>query len=165
MKGEEYRMTGYGGWCWISSTRRYVHSPAKPKPFVLVHDVKNVNQQTTDHSTVSIKQETPSSSSDLETDSEKSQSTTSTTSTKSIDYSEDKNVHDSLIEEASSKDIVMSKDDPISSQSQVKIETPCDQSTALVCDVINVSENLLKRTPLYKKKWAASKVDILLGWR
>lgn len=130
--------------------------------------------------------------SDAESDSEKPASTTSTATTKSADLVEEPGVYESLVQEASDsvvsspQAIVTSRSEVAKSPSAVKSEpteaTPQrhDAESSVMSslslqdacddiinshDVINISENLLKRTPLYNKKWAASKVDILLGWR
>lgn len=35
MRGEEYRITGYGGWMWVSATFRSLNRKPESKPFTL----------------------------------------------------------------------------------------------------------------------------------
>nr|XP_039255576.1 nucleosome-remodeling factor subunit BPTF-like [Styela clava] len=188
VRGEEYRMTGYGGWIWVSTTRLSKTRPYTPKPFTLVHEMSKDATPTTNEKPVKMEVDTPEKKEtvpvlpDIDTDSEKSTSTTSTTTTKSADLTEEKTIFDSLVQEASSqsKPIVTSSETTVTSQSESDTVTttaiptvtsqsksPSELYDSIInsCDVINVSENLLKRTPIYNKKWSASKVDILLGWR
>ena len=44
MRGEEYRVTGYGGWMWVSATFRCRNRKPEPKPFTLF---KNFNSEKT----------------------------------------------------------------------------------------------------------------------
>nr|CAB3226119.1 nucleosome-remodeling factor subunit NURF301 [Phallusia mammillata] len=37
MKGEEYRITGYGGWMWLSSSFKLMNKPCSSKPYTLMH--------------------------------------------------------------------------------------------------------------------------------
>ena len=53
MKGEEYRITGYGGWCWVSSTFQPCNQQCKPKPYTMhkVQDKDGVPMETSDQTT------------------------------------------------------------------------------------------------------------------
>ncbi|KAB1265320.1 Nucleosome-remodeling factor subunit BPTF [Camelus dromedarius] len=172
-KGEEYRVTGYGGWSWISKTHVYRFVPKLPgntnvnyrRP---LEGTKNNMDENMDESD---RRKSPRSPKKIKTepDSEKGEVKDSDAA-KGADQSEmdiskitekkDQDVKEVLDSEhdKSFKEEPMEIDDDVKTESHIN----CQESSQV--DVVNVSEGFHLRTS-YKKKIKSSKLDGLLERR
>ncbi|ELR62229.1 Nucleosome-remodeling factor subunit BPTF, partial [Bos mutus] len=172
-KGEEYRVTGYGGWSWISKTHVYRFVPKLPGN-TNVHyrkSVEGVKNNMDENMDESDRRKSPRSPKKIKTepDSEKGEVKDSD-ATKGADQSEmdiskvtekkDQDVKEVLDSDndKSFKEEPMEIDDDVKTESHVN----CQESSQV--DVVNVSEGFHLRTS-YKKKIKSSKLDGLLERR
>ncbi|XP_040100884.1 nucleosome-remodeling factor subunit BPTF isoform X16 [Oryx dammah] len=172
-KGEEYRVTGYGGWSWISKTHVYRFVPKLPGN-TNVHyrkSVEGVKNNMDENMDESDRRKSPRSPKKIKTepDSEKGEVKDSD-ATKGADQSEmdiskvtekkDQDVKEVLDSDndKSFKEEPMEIDDDMKTESHVN----CQESSQV--DVVNVSEGFHLRTS-YKKKIKSSKLDGLLERR
>ncbi|XP_055984041.1 nucleosome-remodeling factor subunit BPTF isoform X3 [Sorex fumeus] len=171
-KGEEYRVTGYGGWSWISKTHVYRFVPKLPGN-------TNVNYRKSIEGTVnnmdenmdeSDRRKSPQSPKKIKTepDSEKGE-VNDPDSTKGTDQSE---MEISRVTEKKDQDVkeVIDSDNDKSFKEEpmeiddVKTESHINCQEGSQVDVVNVSEGFHLRTS-YKKKIKSSKLDGLLERR
>ncbi|XP_012893380.1 PREDICTED: nucleosome-remodeling factor subunit BPTF isoform X4 [Dipodomys ordii] len=168
-KGEEYRVTGYGGWSWISKTHVYRFVPKLPgntnvnyrKPLEGMKNNGDENMDESDkqkglQSPKKIKTESDCEKKDTAKGAGQSEVDTSkTTEKKEEDVKEllDSENDKSFKEEAMEVD-----------QEEVKAESHVNCQESSPVDVVNVSEGFHLRT-CYKKKTKSSKLDGLLERR
>ncbi|XP_062853895.1 nucleosome-remodeling factor subunit BPTF-like isoform X2 [Trichomycterus rosablanca] len=162
-KGEEYRVTGYGGWCWISKT--YVHrfNPKLPgNTNANYRQHLEARNNIADSSTTKNYNASPevSESDKSEKDEKKSnelkqEEEEMTTEASGVDIQQ--NVKEAVAE---------SKGDASSENTPIKNEdgTPMSEQRPFNYDVVDVSEGFLLRTA-YKQKVKAAKLDELLEHR
>ncbi|XP_052615603.1 nucleosome-remodeling factor subunit BPTF isoform X2 [Peromyscus californicus insignis] len=172
-KGEEYRVTGYGGWSWISKTHVYRFLPKLPgntnvnyrKPLV---GAKNNTDENKDESD---KRKSPRSPKKMKTecDSEKGEAKDSEAAAgadeSAMDLSKVSEKKDQDVKEVLDSDNDKSfKEEPMEIDDTVRTESHinCQENTQV--DVVNVSEGFHLRTS-YKKKTKSSKLDGLLERR
>ncbi|XP_035311379.1 nucleosome-remodeling factor subunit BPTF isoform X8 [Cricetulus griseus] len=172
-KGEEYRVTGYGGWSWISKTHVYRFLPKLPgntnvnyrKPF---EGAKNNTDENKDESD---KRKSPRSPKKIKTecDSEKGETKDAAAAAgaggSAMELSRVSEKKDQDVKEVLDSDNDRSfKEEPMEVDDHVKSESPlnCQENTQV--DVVNVSEGFHLRTS-YKKKTKSSKLDGLLERR
>lgn len=172
-KGEEYRVTGYGGWSWISKTHVYRFLPKLPgntnvnyrKP---LEGVKNNMDENKDESD---KRKSPRSPKKMKTecDSEKGEARDAdstagaTAGTMELSKLPEKEEHDvkELLDPDNDKPF---KEEPMEIDDSVKTESHMNSEESAQVDVVNVSEGFHLRTS-YKKKTKSSKLDGLLERR
>uniref|UniRef100_A0AAR2JA20 Bromodomain PHD finger transcription factor n=1 Tax=Pygocentrus nattereri TaxID=42514 RepID=A0AAR2JA20_PYGNA len=183
-KGEEYRVTGYGGWSWVSKT--YVHRFVPKLP-----GNTNVNyRKALEGMSLSHKVNSPSEMHDV-SDSiqkpgkeEKQQNSISESTTEPLSAEEhtlkeqgekkeekmevdekavDKNDHLYKNESSEQMDAIASKSTSPSEEKESSVSAATSQAS-FDCEVVNVSEGFQLRTA-YKKKVKASKLDGLLERR
>ncbi|XP_077474388.1 nucleosome-remodeling factor subunit BPTF isoform X2 [Stigmatopora argus] len=186
-KGEEYRVTGYGGWSWVSKTRvlRFVTklpgntnanyrkefeaakaskgNSACTNEQKMAQDEKNPTQNTEENKQqTSSEQETPKEETKLlEEKQEKGENCKLEIepSLNPIPKNEEKGT---IENKGSSVPVEQSeKEEPIQKSDQLKEETPVPKP---LYDVVNVSEGFYLRT-IYKQKVKPSKLDGLLERR
>ncbi|XP_051014885.1 nucleosome-remodeling factor subunit BPTF isoform X4 [Acomys russatus] len=172
-KGEEYRVTGYGGWSWISKTHVYRFLPKLPgntnvnyrKPF---EGAKNNTDENKDESD---KRKSPRSPKKIKTecDSEKGEvkhaDATAGTDESAMELSKVPEKKDQDIKELLDSDNDKSfKEEPMEIDDNVKTEPHVNCQESPQVDVVNVSEGFHLRTS-YKKKTKSSKLDGLLERR
>nr|XP_012602824.1 nucleosome-remodeling factor subunit BPTF isoform X13 [Microcebus murinus] len=172
-KGEEYRVTGYGGWSWISKTHVYRFVPKLPGNTNVnyrrsIEGTKNNMDENMDESD---KRKSPQSPPKIKTepDSEKDEVKDSD-ATKGADQSEmdiskitekkDPDVKE-LLDSDNDKSL---KEEPMEIDDDVKTESHINCQESSQVDVVNVSEGFHLRTS-YKKKTKSSKLDGLLERR
>uniref|UniRef100_A0A4X2L843 Bromodomain PHD finger transcription factor n=1 Tax=Vombatus ursinus TaxID=29139 RepID=A0A4X2L843_VOMUR len=174
-KGEEYRVTGYGGWSWISKTHVHRFVPKLPGNtnvnYRKILDTKNLDtgeneceldkRKSLTRSPMKVKLETnpqKSKASDSEMLQEIDQTEMETTK---ISEKKDQTKEERMLNSESDKPI---KEEPMEID-EVKTDssTRCEESS-FKADVINVSEGFHLRTS-YKKKVKSSKLDGLLERR
>ncbi|KAM8773961.1 nucleosome-remodeling factor subunit BPTF isoform 4-T4 [Rhynchonycteris naso] len=171
-KGEEYRVTGYGGWSWISKTHVYRFVPKLPGN-TNVNYRKSLEETKTnvdENMDESDKRKSPQSPKKIKTesDSEKDEVKNSYAA-KGADQSEmdiskitekDQDIKEVLESDndKSFKEELMEIDDDMKTEAHVN----CQESSQV--DLINVSEGFHLRTS-YKKKIKSSKLDGLLERR
>ncbi|XP_039715312.1 nucleosome-remodeling factor subunit BPTF isoform X10 [Pteropus medius] len=172
-KGEEYRVTGYGGWSWISKTHVYRFVPKLPGNTNVNYrkSVEGTKTNMDENMDESDRRKSPRSPKKIKTepDSEKGEVNDSD-ATKGADQSEmdiskmtekkDQDVKEVLDSDndKSFKEEPMEIDDDVKTESHVN----CQESSQV--DVVNVSEGFHLRTS-YKKKIKSSKLDGLLERR
>ncbi|XP_061033079.1 nucleosome-remodeling factor subunit BPTF isoform X15 [Eubalaena glacialis] len=172
-KGEEYRVTGYGGWSWISKTHVYRFVPKLPGNTNVnyrksLEETKNDMDENMDESD---RRKSPRSPKKIKTesDSEKGEVKDSD-ATKGADQSE---MDISKVTEKKGQDVkeVLDsdndksfKEEPMEIDDDVKIESHINCQESSQVDVVNVSEGFHLRTS-YKKKIKSSKLDGLLERR
>ncbi|XP_028310256.1 nucleosome-remodeling factor subunit BPTF isoform X2 [Gouania willdenowi] len=177
-KGEEYRVTGYGGWSWVSKTRVPRFVPRLPgntnvnyrKELEAKMKLENTATCTKTLKTLKVTEKPEA----LNTNDDKEQ--TSTMNTQSSCLDENKNCQTSKEDEkatvdeqekmevySSSEKRVPSPTAPSAEEQALKAEQDSDMSK-LFSDVVNVSEGFVLRTA-YKKKVKPSRMDGLLEWR
>ncbi|XP_049634752.1 nucleosome-remodeling factor subunit BPTF isoform X3 [Suncus etruscus] len=165
-KGEEYRVTGYGGWSWISKTHVYRFVPKLPGN-------TNVNYRKSIEGTInnmdenmeeSDRRKSPRSPKKIkiESDSEKVEVKDSE-SEKGIDQNE---MEISRITEKDQdvKEVLDSDNDKSCKEEPMEVESHINCQKDTQVDVVNVSEGFHLRTS-YKKKIKSSKLDGLLERR
>ncbi|XP_076791701.1 nucleosome-remodeling factor subunit BPTF isoform X10 [Arvicanthis niloticus] len=172
-KGEEYRVTGYGGWSWISKTHVYRFLPKLPgntnvnyrKP---LEGAKNNMDENKDESD---KRKSPRSPKKMKTecDSEKGEvrdtDSTSVATTGAMELSKAPEKKDQDVKELLDSDNDKSfKEEPMEIDDNMKTESHVNSLDSAQVDVVNVSEGFHLRTS-YKKKTKSSKLDGLLERR
>ncbi|CAH6776329.1 Bptf [Phodopus roborovskii] len=172
-KGEEYRVTGYGGWSWVSKTHVYRFLPKLPgntnvnyrKPF---DGAKNTTDENKDESD---KRKSPRSPKKIKTecDSEKGEAKGADAAAgaeeSAMELSKVAEKKGQDMKEVSDSDHDKSfKEEPMEVDDHVRTESHinCQENTQV--DVVNVSEGFHLRTS-YKKKTKSSKLDGLLERR
>uniref|UniRef100_A0A8C2UX36 Bromodomain PHD finger transcription factor n=1 Tax=Chinchilla lanigera TaxID=34839 RepID=A0A8C2UX36_CHILA len=171
-KGEEYRVTGYGGWSWISKTHVYRFVPKLPGNTNANYrkSAEGVKSNVDENMDDSDKRKSPRSPKKIKTepDSEKAEVKDSDAG-KGADQSEmeisempekkDQDVKEHLDSDndKSFKEEPMEIDD-------IKTESHITYQESSQVDVVNVSEGFHLRTS-YKKKIKSSKLDGLLERR
>ncbi|XP_027480946.1 nucleosome-remodeling factor subunit BPTF isoform X5 [Zalophus californianus] len=172
-KGEEYRVTGYGGWSWISKTHVYRFVPKLPGNTNVnyrksLEGTKNNMDENMDESD---RRKSPRSPKKIKTepDSEKAEVKDSDAA-KGADQSE---MDVSKITEKKDQDVqeILDsdnekpfKEEPMEIDDDVKTEPRINCQEGSQVDVVNVSEGFHLRTS-YKKKIKSSKLDGLLERR
>ncbi|XP_049714643.1 nucleosome-remodeling factor subunit BPTF isoform X15 [Elephas maximus indicus] len=171
-KGEEYRVTGYGGWSWISKTHVYRFVPKLPGNTNVnyrksLEETKNNMDENMDESD---KRKSPRSPKKVkvELDSEKGEVKDSDAA-KGVDQSEMDiskiTEKDQDVKEVLDCDNDKSfKEEPMEIDDDVKAEPHMNCQEISQVDVVNVSEGFHLRTS-YKKKTKSSKLDGLLERR
>ncbi|XP_014644661.1 PREDICTED: nucleosome-remodeling factor subunit BPTF isoform X7 [Ceratotherium simum simum] len=172
-KGEEYRVTGYGGWSWISKTHVYRFVPKLPGNTNVnyrksLEGTKNNMDENMDESD---RRKSPQSPKKIKTepDSEKDEVKDSDAA-KGADQSEmdiskitEKNDQD-VKEVLDSENDKSFKEEPMEVDDDEKTESHINCQESPQVDVVNVSEGFHLRTS-YKKKSKSSKLDGLLERR
>ncbi|XP_072795538.1 nucleosome-remodeling factor subunit BPTF isoform X12 [Vicugna pacos] len=172
-KGEEYRVTGYGGWSWISKTHVYRFVPKLPgntnvnyrRP---LEGTKNNMDENMDESD---RRKSPRSPKKIKTepDSEKGEVKDSDAAKgadqSEMDISKITEKKDQDVKEVLDSDHDKSfKEEPMEIDDDVKTESHINCQESSQVDVVNVSEGFHLRTS-YKKKIKSSKLDGLLERR
>nr|XP_015849712.1 nucleosome-remodeling factor subunit BPTF isoform X8 [Peromyscus maniculatus bairdii] len=172
-KGEEYRVTGYGGWSWISKTHVYRFLPKLPgntnvnyrKPLV---GAKNNTDENKDESD---KRKSPRSPKKMKTecDSEKGEAKDAEAAAgadeSAMELSKVSEKKDQDVKEVLDSDNDKSlKEEPMEIDDTVRTESHINCQEHTQVDVVNVSEGFHLRTS-YKKKTKSSKLDGLLERR
>ncbi|XP_042822646.1 LOW QUALITY PROTEIN: nucleosome-remodeling factor subunit BPTF [Panthera tigris] len=172
-KGEEYRVTGYGGWSWISKTHVYRFVPKLPGNTNVNYrkSLEGTKNNVDENMDESDRRKSPRSPKKIKTepDSEKDEVKDSD-ATKGADQSE---MDISRIAEKKDQDVkeVLDsdndksfKEEPMEVDDDVKTEPHINCQESCQVDVVNVSEGFHLRTS-YKKKIKSSKLDGLLERR
>ncbi|XP_043320186.1 nucleosome-remodeling factor subunit BPTF isoform X6 [Cervus canadensis] len=172
-KGEEYRVTGYGGWSWISKTHVYRFVPKLPGN-TNVHyrkSVEGVKNNMDENMDESDRRKSPRSPKKIKTepDSEKGEVKDSDAAKGSdqseMDISKVTDKKDQDVKEVLDSDNDKSfKEEPMEIDDDVKTESHVNCQESSQVDVVNVSEGFHLRTS-YKKKIKSSKLDGLLERR
>ncbi|XP_070335869.1 nucleosome-remodeling factor subunit BPTF isoform X7 [Odocoileus virginianus] len=172
-KGEEYRVTGYGGWSWISKTHVYRFVPKLPGN-TNVHyrkSVEGVKNNMDENMDESDRRKSPRSPKKIKTepDSEKGEVKDSDAAKGSdqseMDISKVTEKKDQDVKEVLDSDNDKSfKEEPMEIDDDVKTESHVNCQESSQVDVVNVSEGFHLRTS-YKKKIKSSKLDGLLERR
>ncbi|KAB0367475.1 hypothetical protein FD755_020799 [Muntiacus reevesi] len=172
-KGEEYRVTGYGGWSWISKTHVYRFVPKLPGN-TNVHyrkSVEGVKNNIDENMDESDRRKSPRSPKKIKTepDSEKGEVKDSDAAKGSdqseMDISKVTEKKDQDVKEVLDSDNDKSfKEEPMEIDDDVKTESHVNCQESSQVDVVNVSEGFHLRTS-YKKKIKSSKLDGLLERR
>ncbi|XP_063097905.1 nucleosome-remodeling factor subunit BPTF isoform X12 [Cavia porcellus] len=171
-KGEEYRVTGYGGWSWISKTHVYRFVPKLPGNTNVNYrkSVEGIKSNMDENMDDSDKRKSPRSPKKIKTepDSEKGEVKDSDTG-KGADQSEmeisdmtEKKDQD-MKEHLDSDNDKSFKEEPMEID-DIKTESHINYQESSQIDVVNVSEGFHLRTS-YKKKIKSSKLDGLLERR
>ncbi|XP_012588436.1 PREDICTED: nucleosome-remodeling factor subunit BPTF [Condylura cristata] len=172
-KGEEYRVTGYGGWSWISKTHVYRFVPKLPGNTNVnyrksLEGAKNNMDENMDESD---RRKGPRSPKKIKTepDSEKSEVKDSDTAKgadqSEMDISKVTEKKDQDVKEVLDSDNDKSfKEEPMEIDDDMKTEPHLNCQESSQVDVVNVSEGFHLRTS-YKKKIKSSKLDGLLERR
>ncbi|XP_025135600.3 nucleosome-remodeling factor subunit BPTF isoform X13 [Bubalus bubalis] len=172
-KGEEYRVTGYGGWSWISKTHVYRFVPKLPGN-TNVHyrkSVEGVKNNMDENMDESDRRKSPRSPKKIKTepDSEKGEVKDSDAAKgadqSEMDISKVTEKKDQDVKEVLDSDNDKSfKEEPMEIDDDVKTESHVNCQESSQVDVVNVSEGFHLRTS-YKKKIKSSKLDGLLERR
>ncbi|XP_059734579.1 nucleosome-remodeling factor subunit BPTF isoform X14 [Bos taurus] len=172
-KGEEYRVTGYGGWSWISKTHVYRFVPKLPGN-TNVHyrkSVEGVKNNMDENMDESDRRKSPRSPKKIKTepDSEKGEVKDSDAAKgadqSEMDISKVTEKKDQDVKEVLDSDNDKSfKEEPMEIDDDVKTESHLNCQESSQVDVVNVSEGFHLRTS-YKKKIKSSKLDGLLERR
>ncbi|XP_029785010.1 nucleosome-remodeling factor subunit BPTF isoform X6 [Suricata suricatta] len=172
-KGEEYRVTGYGGWSWISKTHVYRFVPKLPGNTNVnyrksLEGIKNYMDENMDESD---RRKSPRSPKKIKTepdsakDEVKDSDATKGADQSEMDVSRITEKKDQDIKEVLDSDNDKSfKEEPMEIDDDVKTESHLDCQESSQVDVVNVSEGFHLRTS-YKKKIKSSKLDGLLERR
>nr|XP_019588434.1 PREDICTED: nucleosome-remodeling factor subunit BPTF isoform X7 [Rhinolophus sinicus] len=171
-KGEEYRVTGYGGWSWISKTHVYRFVPKLPGNTNVNYrnSLEGTKTNMDENMDESDRRRSPRSPKKIKTepDSEKGEVKDSD-SAKGADKSEmdiskitekDQDVKE-ILDSDNDKSL---KEEPMEIDDGVKTESHINCQESSQVDVVNVSEGFHLRTS-YKKKIKSSKLDGLLERR
>uniref|UniRef100_A0A8C7ABT0 Bromodomain PHD finger transcription factor n=1 Tax=Neovison vison TaxID=452646 RepID=A0A8C7ABT0_NEOVI len=172
-KGEEYRVTGYGGWSWISKTHVYRFVPKLPGNTNVNYrkSLEGTKNNADENMDESDRRKSPRSPKKIKTepDAEKGEVKDSD-ATKGADQSE---MDVSKITEKKDQDVqeILDsdnekpfKEEPMEIDDDVKTEPHINCHEGSQVDVVNVSEGFHLRTS-YKKKIKSSKLDGLLERR
>ncbi|XP_059235960.1 nucleosome-remodeling factor subunit BPTF isoform X8 [Mustela nigripes] len=172
-KGEEYRVTGYGGWSWISKTHVYRFVPKLPGNTNVNYrkSLEGTKNNADENMDESDRRKSPRSPKKIKTepDSEKGEVKDSDAA-KGADQSE---MDVSKITEKKDQDVqeILDsdnekpfKEEPMEIDDDVKTEPHINCHEGSQVDVVNVSEGFHLRTS-YKKKIKSSKLDGLLERR
>uniref|UniRef100_A0A452UX15 Bromodomain PHD finger transcription factor n=1 Tax=Ursus maritimus TaxID=29073 RepID=A0A452UX15_URSMA len=172
-KGEEYRVTGYGGWSWISKTHVYRFVPKLPGNTNVNYrkSLEGTKNNVDENMDESDRRKSPRSPKKIKTepDSEKGEVKDSDAA-KGADQSE---MDVSKITEKKDQDVqeILDsdnekpyKEEPMEIDDDVKTEPRINCQEGSQVDVVNVSEGFHLRTS-YKKKIKSSKLDGLLERR
>ncbi|XP_069397902.1 nucleosome-remodeling factor subunit BPTF isoform X6 [Ovis canadensis] len=172
-KGEEYRVTGYGGWSWISKTHVYRFVPKLPGN-TNVHyrkSVEGVKNNMDENMDDSDRRKSPRSPKKIKTepDSEKGEVKDSDAAKgadqSEMDISKVTEKKDQDVKEVLDSDNDKSfKEEPMEIDDDMKTESHVNCQESSQVDVVNVSEGFHLRTS-YKKKIKSSKLDGLLERR
>ncbi|KAM5306375.1 nucleosome-remodeling factor subunit BPTF isoform 14-T14 [Glossophaga mutica] len=172
-KGEEYRVTGYGGWSWISKTHVYRFVPKLPGN-TNVNYRKSLEETKTnmnENMDESDRRKSPRSPKKIKTepDSEKDEVKHSDAAKGAdqgeMDISKITEKKDQDVKEVLDSDNDKSfKEEPMEIDDDVKTESHINCQESSQIDVVNVSEGFHLRTS-YKKKIKSSKLDGLLERR
>ncbi|XP_045693159.1 nucleosome-remodeling factor subunit BPTF isoform X8 [Phyllostomus hastatus] len=172
-KGEEYRVTGYGGWSWISKTHVYRFVPKLPGN-TNVNYRKSLEETKTnmnENMDESDRRKSPRSPKKIKTepDSEKDEVKDSDAAKGAdqgeMDISKITEKKDQDVKEVLDSDNDKSfKEEPMEIDDDVKTESHINCQESSQIDVVNVSEGFHLRTS-YKKKIKSSKLDGLLERR
>ncbi|XP_057391412.1 nucleosome-remodeling factor subunit BPTF isoform X8 [Balaenoptera acutorostrata] len=172
-KGEEYRVTGYGGWSWISKTHVYRFVPKLPGNTNVnyrksLEETKNNMDENMDESD---RRKSPRSPKKIKTESDsekgevKDSDATKGADQSEMDISKVTEKKDQDVKEVLDSDNDKSfKEEPMEIDGDVKIESHINCQESSQVDVVNVSEGFHLRTS-YKKKIKSSKLDGLLERR
>ncbi|XP_021069137.1 nucleosome-remodeling factor subunit BPTF isoform X8 [Mus pahari] len=172
-KGEEYRVTGYGGWSWISKTHVYRFLPKLPgntnvnyrKPF---DGAKNNTDENKDESEKRKSLRSPKkmkTECDSEQDETREADTTAGAAAGAMELSKEPEKKDQDVKELLDSDNDKSfKEEPMEIDDTMKTESHVSSLESAEVDVVNVSEGFHLRTS-YKKKTKSSKLDGLLERR
>ncbi|XP_036692023.1 nucleosome-remodeling factor subunit BPTF isoform X11 [Balaenoptera musculus] len=172
-KGEEYRVTGYGGWSWISKTHVYRFVPKLPGNTNVnyrksLEETKNNMDENMDESD---RRKSPRSPKKIKTESDsekgevKDSDATKGADQSEMDISKVTEKKDQDVKEVLDSDNDKSfKEEPMEIDDDVKIESHINCQESSQVDVVNVSEGFHLRTS-YKKKIKSSKLDGLLERR
>ncbi|XP_059989016.1 nucleosome-remodeling factor subunit BPTF isoform X3 [Lagenorhynchus albirostris] len=172
-KGEEYRVTGYGGWSWISKTHVYRFVPKLPGNTNVnyrksLEDTKNNMDENMDESD---RRKSPRSPKKIKTESDsekgevKDSDATKGADQSEMDISKVTEKKDQDVKEVLDSDNDKSfKEEPMEIDDDVKTESHINCQESSQVDVVNVSEGFHLRTS-YKKKIKSSKLDGLLERR
>ncbi|XP_068386049.1 nucleosome-remodeling factor subunit BPTF isoform X10 [Eschrichtius robustus] len=172
-KGEEYRVTGYGGWSWISKTHVYRFVPKLPGNTNVnyrksLEETKNNMDENMDESD---RRKSPRSPKKIKTESDsekgevKDSDATKGADQSEMDISRVTEKKDQDVKEVLDSDNDKSfKEEPMEIDDDVKIESHINCQESSQVDVVNVSEGFHLRTS-YKKKIKSSKLDGLLERR
>ncbi|XP_030699205.2 nucleosome-remodeling factor subunit BPTF isoform X8 [Globicephala melas] len=172
-KGEEYRVTGYGGWSWISKTHVYRFVPKLPGNTNVnyrksLEETKNNMDENMDESD---RRKSPRSPKKIKTESDsekgevKDSDATKGADQSEMDISKVTEKKDQDVKEVLDSDNDKSfKEEPMEIDDDVKTESHINCQESSQVDVVNVSEGFHLRTS-YKKKIKSSKLDGLLERR
>ncbi|XP_062936384.1 nucleosome-remodeling factor subunit BPTF isoform X6 [Cynocephalus volans] len=172
-KGEEYRVTGYGGWNWISKTHVYRFVPKLPGNTNVNYrkSVEGTKSNMDENTDESDKRKSPRSPPKIKTepDSEKEEVKDSDAAKRAdqseMDISKITEKKDQDVKELLDSDNDKSfKEEPMEIDDDVKTEAHINCQESSQVDVVNVSEGFHLRTS-YKKKIKSSKLDGLLERR
>ncbi|XP_075418207.1 nucleosome-remodeling factor subunit BPTF isoform X3 [Tenrec ecaudatus] len=168
-KGEEYRVTGYGGWSWISKTHVYRFLPKLPGNTnvnyrkSLEETKNNMDENMDELDKRKNRRSPPKIKAELDSEKEEEKESDAAHGEQSaMDVSKaagkDPDIKETLNSDKSFKEEPMEIDDDVKAESP----TPCQDISQV--DVVNVSEGFHLRTS-YKKKTKSSKLDGLLERR
>ncbi|XP_006833794.1 PREDICTED: nucleosome-remodeling factor subunit BPTF [Chrysochloris asiatica] len=171
-KGEEYRVTGYGGWSWISKTHVYRFLPKLPGNTNVNYrkSLEGSKNNMGENMDESDKRKSPRSLKKVKTelDSEKGEVKDSDAA-KEVDQNE-MDISKITEKEPDIKEVLDSdndksfKEEPMEIDDDVKVVSHMNCQDISQVDVVNVSEGFHLRTS-YKKKIKSSKLDGLLERR
>nr|KAF6415073.1 bromodomain PHD finger transcription factor [Molossus molossus] len=172
-KGEEYRVTGYGGWSWISKTHVYRFVPKLPGNTNVNYrkSLEGTKTSMDENMDESDRRKSPRSPKKIKADpdSEKDEVKDSDAAKGAdqieMDISKITEKKDQDIKEVLDSDPDKSfKEEPMEIDDDVKTESHINCQERSQVDVVNVSEGFHLRTS-YKKKIKSSKLDGLLERR
>ncbi|KFP39112.1 Nucleosome-remodeling factor subunit BPTF, partial [Chlamydotis macqueenii] len=172
-KGEEYRVTGYGGWSWISKTHVHRFMPKLPGntnadyrkllPTKSEDEKSNLDKRKGPIK-VKIEKDRTKDSHDLQAKDKADVSETSEKVQVKEEKSREEKEVDTMEKEIDGENDKVVKEEPMDVD-DVKIESPVkDEDSYCKLDIINVSEGFHLRT-CYKRKVKSSKLDGLLERR
>ncbi|KAM6164893.1 nucleosome-remodeling factor subunit BPTF isoform 1-T1 [Rhynchocyon petersi] len=175
-KGEEYRVTGYGGWSWISKTHVYRFLPKLPGNTNVnyrksLEDTKNVmdenmEERKSPQSPKKVKVEVDCEKGEVkDPDATKGPDQSAMAISKMTDDDQDvQEILDSDNDKSFKEEPMEIDDDGDDDDDDVKEESHMNCQEVSHVDVVNVSEGFHLRTS-YKKKIKSSKLDGLLERR
>nr|XP_053767976.1 nucleosome-remodeling factor subunit BPTF isoform X12 [Desmodus rotundus] len=172
-KGEEYRVTGYGGWSWISKTHVYRFIPKLPgntnvnyrKSLEETKTSMNENMDDSDRRKSPRSPKKIKTEPDSEKDEVKDSDAAKGADQGEMDISKITEKKDQDVKEVLDSDNDKSfKEEPMEIDDDVKTVSHINCQESSQVDVVNVSEGFHLRTS-YKKKIKSSKLDGLLERR
>nr|XP_045014503.1 nucleosome-remodeling factor subunit BPTF isoform X2 [Jaculus jaculus] len=171
-KGEEYRVTGYGGWSWISKTHVYRFVPKLPGNTNVNYrrTVEGTKSNVDENMDESDRRKCPRSPKKIKTesDSEKGEVKDSEdvkgADENDMDIPKSAEKRDQDVKELDSDNGRSLKEEPMEIEDSVKTECYVNCQEGSQVDLVNVSEGFHLRTS-YKKKTKSSKLDGLLERR